>query len=136
MAADSRPRAGPPRRAPLSALQPGDKNPKYEYNGCGETNRERLCMTLKIDLTPELEQRLAREADRRGIPAETVTLELLNLHLPEKDRQPRLVSLLQSWIEGDAEEQRETGEYLIQALDEDRLSERKLFLPELKGTTW
>lgn len=38
------------------------------------------------------------------------------------------IRLLQSWIdEGDAEEQRETGEYLMQALDEDRLSDRKLF---------
>lgn len=84
-------------------------------------------MTLKIDLTPDLEQRLVREADRRGVPAEAVTLELLKQYLPEKDGQIELVSLLQSWIEGDADEQRETGEYLIHALDEDRLSDRKLF---------
>jgi hypothetical protein len=38
-----------------------------------------------------------------------------------------VVQLLQSWIDGDAEEQRETGEYLMSALDEDRLSDRKLF---------
>ena len=93
-------------------------------------------MTLKIELTPELEQRLTREADRRGVPAETVTLDLLNQHLPTKDRQTELVSLLQSWIEGDADEQRETGEFLIHALDEDRLSDRRLFPPELEGTTW
>jgi len=48
-----------------------------------------------------------------------------------------LVNLLQSWRdEEDAEEQQETGEYLIHALDEDRLSERKLFPIELKGVTW
>jgi hypothetical protein len=48
-----------------------------------------------------------------------------------------LVALLQSWIdEGDDQEQRGTGEYLIQALDEDRLSDRRLFPPELKGATW
>jgi hypothetical protein len=35
-----------------------------------------------------------------------------------------------------ATEQQETGEYLIRVLDEDRLSERKLFPPELKGVTW
>ena len=29
-----------------------------------------------------------------------------------------------------------TGEYLIRALDEDRLSDRPLFPPELKGVTW
>lgn len=94
-------------------------------------------MTLKIDLTPDLEQRLAREADRRGVLAETLTLDLLNEHLPANDRQAELISLLQAWVEeGDAEEQRETGEYLIRVLDEDRLSDRKLFPAELKGITW
>jgi hypothetical protein len=48
-----------------------------------------------------------------------------------------LVKLLQSWIdEDDTAEQQETGDYLIQALDEDRLSDRKLFPSELKGVTW
>jgi hypothetical protein len=94
-------------------------------------------MTLTIELNPELEQRLAREADRRGIPAEALTLELLKEHLPTKDTRSELVALLQSWVEeGDAEEQQETGEYLIHALDEDRLSDRKLFPAELKGITW
>jgi hypothetical protein len=94
-------------------------------------------MTLKIDLTPELELRLAREADRRGVPADRLTIELLEEHLPAEGRQIELRSVLRSWIEeGDAEEQRATGEYLIQSLDEDRLSDRKLFPPELKGVTW
>lgn len=57
--------------------------------------------------------------------------------LPVPGRQAELVSLLQSWVEeGDPEEQRETGEYLIRSLDEDRLSDRKLFPPELRGVTW
>jgi hypothetical protein len=47
------------------------------------------------------------------------------------------MAILRSWTaEGAAEEQRETGEDLIQALDEDRLSDRKLFPPELKAVTW
>ena len=47
------------------------------------------------------------------------------------------MTLLQSWIdEGNPEEQQETGEYLIRALDEDRLADRPLFPPELKGVTW
>jgi hypothetical protein len=59
-------------------------------------------------------------------------------HIPADRRTgAELVALLQSWIgEGDAEEQKEAGEYLIQALDEDRLSDRRLFPPELKGVTW
>ena len=48
-----------------------------------------------------------------------------------------LVDLLQSWIEdGDVQEQTETGEFLVKALDEDRLSDRPLFLAELKDVTW
>jgi hypothetical protein len=94
-------------------------------------------MTLTIDLTSELEQRLAREANRRGVAAETLTLELLDEYLPASDRRAELISLLNSWTEdGDPEEQRETGEYLIRSLDEDRLSDRKLFPPELRGVTW
>jgi hypothetical protein len=94
-------------------------------------------MTLKIELPPDLEQRLSREADRRGVPAETLTLDLLNEHLPSKERHAELASLLQTWVEeGDAEEQKETGEYLLRVLDEDRLSDRKLFPAELKGITW
>ncbi len=38
--------------------------------------------------------------------------------------------------EDDAEEQRDTMEYLIRVLDEDRPSYRKLFPEELKGVTW
>lgn len=38
-----------------------------------------------------------------------------------------LIQLLRSWREGDEQEQKDTWEYLKQALDEDRLSERKLF---------
>jgi len=35
-----------------------------------------------------------------------------------------------------ADEQKETGDFLVRALDEDRPSERKLFPPELEGVTW
>ena len=56
---------------------------------------------------------------------------------PSDDSANRLVQLVQSWIdEGDADEQRKTLEYLIQALDEDRLSDRKLFPKEMKGKSW
>lgn len=49
----------------------------------------------------------------------------------------RLSALLRAWVEdGDAQEQKATGEYLIQALDEDRPSERPHFPAELKGVTW
>ncbi|WP_310489343.1 hypothetical protein [Chamaesiphon sp. VAR_69_metabat_338] len=47
------------------------------------------------------------------------------------------IDLLQSWIDGeDAEDQKETGDYLIKTLDEDRSSVRELFPAELEGVTW
>ena len=94
-------------------------------------------MTLTLTLPPELERRLAEEAARKGVPPEQYTLQLLSEHLPAADRRAEAVRLLQSWLdEGDAAEQTETGDYLVRALDEDRLSDRKLFPPELKGVTW
>ena len=54
-----------------------------------------------------------------------------------KDRAEGLGGLLRSWMdEENAEEQRETIEYLVRALDEDRLSDCKLFPEELKRKTY
>lgn len=59
-----------------------------------------------------------------------------NDQLQQKD-QSGLLALLDSWMEeGDAEEQRETLEYLIRAMDENRPEGYKLFPPELKGKSW
>jgi hypothetical protein len=94
-------------------------------------------MTLTLSLPPELEQRLTEEAQRQGMPTDEYALRLLEEHLPPKDRRAELVTLLQSWIDADDdEEQKETGDYLVRALDEDRLSDRQLFPPELRGVTW
>ena len=94
-------------------------------------------MTLTLRLPSDLEERLQHEAERQGLPAETLTLRLLDQHLPSDDSRKEVVELLQSWIEdGDAQEQKETGESLIEALDQDRLSERRLFSQELKGVAW
>ena len=94
-------------------------------------------MTLTLHLSPELEQRLTQEAKRHGLALDAYTVQLLDKSLPPKDHRTELVTLLQSWIEdGNPEEQQETGEYLICALDEDRLADRQLFPPELKGVTW
>jgi endonuclease/exonuclease/phosphatase family metal-dependent hydrolase len=45
----------------------------------------------------------------------------------QQQKREQAIKLLQSWREDDEEEQKETWEYLKQALDEDRLSDRKLF---------
>lgn len=94
-------------------------------------------MTLTVHLPEDLERRLVREAERHGVGLETYAVQLLEEHVPPSDRAARVSALLRSWIEdGDPQEQRETGEYLIRALDEDRPSERPLFPAALKGVTW
>ena len=94
-------------------------------------------MTLTLTLTREIEQYLTQRAQEQGLSTEAYTLQLLIEHIMLKQKQTKSVDLLQSWMdEEDAEEQQETGEYLIQALDEDRLSDRQLFPIELKGVTW
>jgi len=94
-------------------------------------------MTLTLNLPPELEQYLHDEAKQQGLSIEAIALQLLTQSILLKQKQAQAVDVLQSWIDDeDVEEQQETGQYLIQVLDEDRLSERKLFPSELKGVTW
>ena len=94
-------------------------------------------MTLTLTLSPELEQRLLEESQRRGLAADQCALQLLETQLVPKGRRAEAVALLQSWIDADdPEEQKETGDFLIRALDEDRPLDRKLFPPELKGISW
>jgi len=92
-------------------------------------------MTLVVP--NDLEERLSLEATRLGIPPVDFALRLLDQHLPPPIANSSAVALLQTWIDGeDAEDQKQTGSFLVQALDEDRLSDRKLFPPELEGVTW
>ncbi|NEQ84118.1 MAG: hypothetical protein F6K26_29245 [Moorea sp. SIO2I5] len=94
-------------------------------------------MTLTLNLPPELEQYLLQEAKQQGMSLEAMTLQLLANSILVRQKQAEAVNLLQSWIDDhDIEEQEETGQYLIHALDQDRLSERQLFPIELKGLTW
>ena len=94
-------------------------------------------MTLTLNLSPELEQYLLQETNQHGLSVEALVVQLLTNSILPKQKRAEAVNLLQSWIDDeDDEEQQETGQYLIRALDDDRLSERKLFLSELKGITW
>lgn len=94
-------------------------------------------MTITLDLPSEVEQYLLQEANQQGLSIESVTLQLLQSFISLRQKQAKAVNLLQSWMDDeDIEEQQETGQYLISALDEDRLSERKLFPVEMKGITW
>jgi len=95
-------------------------------------------MTLEVELSPELEEALAEESRKRGLTPVDFTLEVLKARLDVSSKKAEAIALLQSWIddETDTDEQRETGEYLLEVLDQDRTSHRKLFPPELKGISW
>ena len=94
-------------------------------------------MPITLNLPPELERYLVQESDRRQLSIEEIALQCLTSSILVKQKQVEAVNLLQSWIDDeDVEEQQETGEYLIRALDEDRLSDRKLFPLEMKGISW
>ena len=65
-------------------------------------------MPLTLNLPQDLEDRLQQEAERQGLPVDTLILHLLDQHLPSKDIQGNLAALLRSWIvEGDPQEQKE-----------------------------
>jgi hypothetical protein len=94
-------------------------------------------MNLTLQLPPDLSERLNQEAQRQGVPTAALAVQLLEKQLPAKDRRAEAIALLQSWIDADdGGEQKETGDYLIRTLDEDRLSDRKLFPKELEGESW
>ena len=93
-------------------------------------------MTLTINLADKLEQQLEQEARRFGLSTEQYTAQVLARHLEEARKRKAAVDILESWLSGDAAEQKATGEELVRSLDEDRLSTRSLFPSELKGVTW
>lgn len=94
-------------------------------------------MTLLLDLSAELEERLAVEAERSGLTTEAMAIQVLDQYLPASERRKKAMALLKSWAEEeDDTEQLEAGEYLQRVLDEDRLSDRKLFPSTLRGVTW
>lgn len=94
-------------------------------------------MTLTLALPPKLGSRLEQEAQRRGLNLEAYALELLERNAADLDRRAEAVAMLKEWADDpDEAGQKETAEFLIKALDEDRTSARKLFPPEMKGITW
>jgi len=94
-------------------------------------------VTLTLVLPPELEQRLQQASDELHIAAPVLALQILDQNLPTPDRRSELIALLQTWMEDeDNAEQEEISDDLLHALDEDRLSQRKLFPEELRGVTW
>ncbi len=87
-------------------------------------------MTITLSLTSEEETRLRQEAAKQGLPPEELVSQAVKTLIPPTpdDIQARLARLDSIMLDpDDAEDQRETGEFLRRTLDEDRLSYRKLF---------
>jgi serine/threonine protein kinase HipA of HipAB toxin-antitoxin module len=94
-------------------------------------------MTLTVTLSPEYEDQLLAEASRLGVAPQEYAQRLLEHQLRRSRANAQAVALIQEWINVEsAAEQQATGTYLIQALDTDRPSDRKLFPAELEGNTW
>lgn len=94
-------------------------------------------MALTLKLSAGDEEQLEIEASQQGLSATEYARRLLEEHLRQKRRQTEVIAQIESWIvDGDEEEQRETGDYLIEALDVNRAKARPLFPDELKGKSW
>ena len=52
------------------------------------------------------------------------------------DRHAQTIALLQSWIDADDRDEDDSDYDLLQALDNARTSDRKLFPESLRGITW
>lgn len=94
-------------------------------------------MTLTLELSADLERRLSVAAQAQGLAPAELALQVLEARLPETDRRERAIAHLRARRQqGNAEQQRHVMEHLIQTLDEDRTSDRKLFPAELQGVSW
>jgi hypothetical protein len=81
----------------------------------------------RIKIVIDTEDRVEHNRDGTNQPLNLAEPADDNIDLSQQ-KTDVLLQLLESWVqEGDAEEQRETWEFLKQALDEDRFSDRRLF---------
>lgn len=85
-------------------------------------------MTVAIELTGDIEERVRVEARRRSLSVEEYLANVVTQSLEFKPDVSKARAVLESLGEiGSEEEQKEMFEFLRQALDEDRLSERGRF---------
>ena len=120
-----------------------EKNGRYQY---GDKNKQLETMTRVEEIAHAAGEpiiayvdnaiwMLVAQEERRL--ADWALAELAGTNPIQRKDPSGLLALLDSWEkDGDVEEQRETLEYLIRALDENRPEGYKLFPPELKGTSW
>jgi len=88
-------------------------------------------MTITIDVTPDIANQLSAEAARRGEDVPDVVRSLVEQRFtgrPVRSYDPAaFIAALDSFDEGDPDEQRKTLEYLKVAIDRDRPGQRSIF---------
>ena len=85
-------------------------------------------MTITIDVSPEVARKLSAEADRLGEDVPGIARGLVERQLAASPVRPYdPAAALDSFDEGDEQEQRETLDTLIEALDRDRPGQRSIF---------
>ena len=87
-------------------------------------------MTLELTLPPELETRLRSAASRNGKAAEQYAVEVLEENVPVSAKNLAAAAMLLEWAkeaESMSDEESAENEQILRALDEDRMSDRKLF---------
>jgi plasmid stability protein len=85
---------------------------------------------IVLNLPAELEERLRLEAARRGVPPDACARQVLDQHLPPADRRAQAAEMLEQWARAaESMTDREAAENaaVLRAVDDDRLSDRKLF---------
>jgi hypothetical protein len=87
---------------------------------------------LTLDLTPELEFGLKREAGCRGIPPEQFALEALNEYvaLSLRKRAGKVAELLRQWNEEEVDESETLDDEFVRSLEENRVAFREITLPD------
>ena len=94
-------------------------------------------MTLTLQLSARLQERLAAAALRLGNELDEVALDVLEQHAPDNDRRLEAIGFLEHWIDEASERAAvEPANSLLEDLDAHRPSYRKLYPAELKGITW
>ena len=90
-------------------------------------------MTIKLELSTELKERLQLEAARRGTSSERLAVEMLDKHLPgepnqvRRDAVRRMLELWRSEDESMTGEESELNAAVMKSIDEHRSSFRRLY---------
>jgi len=91
-------------------------------------------MSSVIVLAPELEEKVNREAARQGLKLNEYVAKALDEYTSQTEQQQS--QLVPPWIEPARDPSEGYEDDFFRMLDEDRMSDRKLFPPELKGVSW